>query len=153
MRAIISMISIGLVGCAVAAAAETTATWEAQPFFARKAGQQVPPPAFFATTEALPAGAEVRIKVVECPQGVCLDVHWFLGGPVFTAGSEEYAFLTAGKMISHKLANEMRVAITASLGDEHGRCQDIVRKDGHDVLRYSFDKLGDLVIEVTVTGK
>jgi len=47
----------------------------------------------------------------------------------------------------------MKVAITTSVGSEQGRCKTIDRKDGYDVLKYSFGKLGDMVLEVEVMGK
>ena len=153
MRAAIAMISIGLVILPLGSAAETIAKWEERPFFPRKPGAKVPPPAFFATTKAMPAGAEVRIKVVQCPKGATLEIHRFLGGPVFSAGSTKYTDLPANKALLHKLDKEMKVGITASTGGVQGRCKSIDRKDGYDVLSYSFDKLADVVIEVEVVGK
>jgi hypothetical protein len=153
MRAVITLCSIGLVVSAVASADETIAKWEERPFLARKAGQKVLPPAFFATTKAMPGGAEVRIKVVQCPKDATLEVHRFLGGPVFSAGSTKFTDLAAKKTVTHKLDKEIKVAITTSVGGEQGRCKSVDRKDGHDVLTYSFDKLGDMVIEVAVVAK
>jgi hypothetical protein len=153
MRAVIAIIWVGFAVSAVGSAAQTIAKWEEQPFFARKPGEKVPPPAFFATTKALPAGAEVRIKVVQCPKDALLEVHRFIGGPVFSTASKSYADLSTNETVTHKLDKEMRVAITTSVNGERGRCKGIDRKDGYDVLTYSFDKLGDLVIEVDVVGK
>ena len=153
MRALLALVAVGFVVAGFGSAAQTIARWEERPFFARRAGQKVPPPAYFATTTAMPAGAKVRIKVVQCPKDATLQVHRFIGGPVFSVGSTGYAGLSAGKTITHKLDREMKVAITTSVGSEQGRCKGIDRKDGYDVLKYSFDKLGDMVLEVEVIGK
>jgi hypothetical protein len=153
MRTVIAVIAVGFVVSAVGSAAQTIARWEEQPFIPRKPGEKVPPPAFFATTKAMPAGAEVRIKVVQCPKDAALEVQRFIGGPVFSTGRTSYAELSANKIVTHKVDKEMRVAITTSVSGERGRCKSIDRKDGYDVLTYSFDKLGEMIIEVEVVGK
>ena len=132
MRVILTIISAVFVVGAVASDDETIAKWEERPFFARKAGQKVPPPAFFATTKAMPAGAEVRIKVAQCPKDVTLDIHRFLGGPVYSVGAKKYAELSANKTLTHTLEKEMKVAITANAGGEQGRCKGIKREDGYE---------------------
>jgi hypothetical protein len=152
MRVMLAVVPIAFVVVAFGSAAETTAKWEERPFLPRKPGQKVAPPAFFATTKVMPAGAEVKIKVVQCPKDASLDVHRFLGGPVFSAGSTKYAGLAAKKRLTHQLNKEMKVGITTSVGSEQGRCKSIDRKEGYDVLTYSFDKLADLIIEVEVVG-
>ena len=152
MRAMFAVISLGFVGT-VGDAAKTIAKWEEKPFFARKAGQVVPPPAFFATTEEMPAGAEVRIKIVQCPKDAVLHVHRFIGGPVFSTGSKDYTDLSKGKTIVYKLDKAMKVGVTTSVGRQEGRCKSIDRKEGYDVLKYAFDKLEDMVVKVVVVGK
>lgn len=101
----------------------------------------------------MPAGAVVRIKIVQCPKDAVLHVHRFIGGPVFSAGSKEYTDLSKGKTVVYKLEKAMKVGVTTSVGRQQGRCKSIDRKEGYDVLKYSFGKLGDVVIEVAVVGK
>jgi hypothetical protein len=153
MRAVLAVISVGFLVVAVRGAADKTARWEERPFIPRKAGQKVSPPAFFATTKALPAGTEVKIKVVQCPKDATLEVHRFIGGPVFSTGGKKYADLSADKTLTYKVDKEMKVGITTGVGGAQGRCKSVERKDGPDVLTYSFDKVGDLVLKVEVVGK
>jgi len=153
MRAAMAVLSIGLLVFSAGGAADTTARWDEKPFFPRRPGEKVPPPAFFATTRAVPAGAEVRIKVVRCPRDATLEVHRFIGGPVFSTGGTKYADLSADKTLTHKLDRETTVGITTGVGGERGRCKSVERKDGYDVLTYSFGDLGDMVLEVEVVGK
>ncbi len=134
-------------------AAETIATWKVRPFFARRLGQVVPPPAFIATTAPMPEGAEVKIKVIECPKNARLRIHDFLGGPVFATGFKEYTDLAAGKTLIYKLNKQKTIAITVRIDDQDGTCKVIERKDGYDILRYSLGANGDFAIEVQVVGK
>src|SRR5437016_5877291 len=82
----------------LAAYAAPAARWEERPFFARRPRQPVPPPQYYATTAEVPAGAEVRVKVVSCPKKAGLDLHDFIGGPVFARGvPKSFTDLEAGQ--------------------------------------------------------
>src|SRR5262245_44228565 len=104
-----------LVFCSAGAdAGDSAAMWEMRPFFARKAGQPVPPPQFYATTAEMPEGTVVTIKVIECPKNTTVNVHNFLGGPVFATGSKGYPGLAAGQTVTHKMDKKTKIGLTAS---------------------------------------
>jgi hypothetical protein len=153
MRPALVLISVLAFCCGSGHAAATIARWEIRPFFPRRGLQKVPPPQYYATTAEMPAGAQVRIKVVQCPKNASLDLRDFIGGPVFSRGIvKAFADLAVGQVLTCKLDKKTKIAITTKVGDEAGTCKELERKEGYDVLKYSFGDLGELVIEVEVVG-
>ena len=151
MRAVLGTLLLAACSSAGAHAGDSAATWEVRPFFARKAGQPVPPPQFYATTVEVPEGAVVTVKVVECPKKTTVTVHHFLGGPVFATGGKGYAGLAAGQTVTHKLDRKTKVGLTASTGAGPGTCKELKRKDGRDTITWACGD-GDVVVEVEVTA-
>jgi hypothetical protein len=152
MRTTLALISMAALASA-AACADSIAKFEERPFFARRPGTVVPPPQFYASTEEVLAGAEVRVKVVQCPDKAGIDFHHFIGGPVFSTGVvKSFTDLTADQSLSFKLDDKMRIGVTAKIGGEAATCKEVERKDGKDVMKYA---VGDqeLVVEVEVVGK
>ena len=158
MRPGLVLISVLGFFCAGGYGTASAAHWEERPFFPRRPHQKVPPPQYYATSAELPAGAEVRIKIVKCPKRADLSIHDFLGGPVFSKGIvKEFSDLKADQVLTFKLEKTMKVGITTRAGEgdskETGTCAGLEEKDGHDVMKYSFGDVGDLVIEVEVVGE
>jgi hypothetical protein len=146
-----------LVSGAVASAADSIVTFQVQPFIPRRVGEKVPPPIWYGSNEAVPAGADVQIKVVQCPKETRLYVHQWRGGPVPIAASSELADLTAGKTLSHKAEKTIRLVFEGTVGGERpkgmsGQCKEAKRQDGRDVLTWSFGDKGDLVVEVRIVA-
>jgi hypothetical protein len=155
MRRLLGLVVL-LGGTAAVSAADSIVTFQVQPFIARKAGEKLPPPIWYGSSEAVPAGAAVQIKVVQCPRDVRLYVHQWRGGPVPIAGTSELAELTAGKTVTHKPEKPFRLVLETSVGERGkgmaGQCKEAKRQDGHDVLTWSFGDKGDLVVEVLVVA-
>jgi hypothetical protein len=136
-----------------ACAADSITQFEERPFFARRLGRVVPPPQFYATKAAVPAGAEVRIKVVRAPDKARIDFHHFLGGPVFSKGVvKSFSDLATERVLTFKTNKEMKIGVTAKIGDEAATCKGLERKDGKDVLKYAAGKQ-EVVVEVEVGKK
>jgi len=134
-------------------AADAPARWEERPFFALRPGQQVPPPQYYATTEELPAGTEVRLRVVRCPDKAGLAVRHFIGGPVFSIGVvKKFSDLAADQVLSCKLGDKMKVGITATIGGDPAACKGLEQKGGKDVLKYAAGDQ-ELILEVEIVGK
>jgi hypothetical protein len=151
MRVALAVICVCAFVGAEVVAAETIAKWVERPFFARRPGQTVPPPAYFATTEEMPAGAEVRIKVVQCPKNGNLDVSRFFGGPTFAAGYKGFADLKPGQELTCTLDKMMKISITTRIGaDNFATCKEVQRKDGYDILKYSAGEKEEFVLQVEV---
>ncbi len=153
MRSTIRLALLLVLPQVAALAADAPARWEERPFFARRPGQIVPPPQYYATTEVLPAGTEVRIQVVRCPEKAAVAVRHFIGGPVFSTGVvKAFSGLEAGQALACTLGDKMKVGVTASVGGEPAACKGLERKDGADLLKYA---VGDqeLVLEVEIVRK
>jgi hypothetical protein len=134
-------------------AAGAAVKWEERPFFARRLGTPVPPPAFYATTAALPGGTEVTVKVLKSPKKAALRIHDFLGGPVFARGYKEFDDLAAGKVLTYRVVKDMKVGLTTRLGDQDGTCKGLEQKGATAVLKYSFGARGEVTLEVKVVEK
>jgi hypothetical protein len=127
--------------------------WAERPYFARRPGQQVPPPQFYATTDELPAGTEIRIKVVKCPDKAGVALHHFIGGPVFSIGVvKDFSDLKADQVLTCKLDDKMKIGIKTSIGDDAATCKGLEKKDDGAVMTFTC---GDakLVIQVEIVGK
>ncbi len=153
MRTAIQLVLLLVLPQVAALAVDAPARWEERPFFARRPGQHVPPPQYYATTEELPAGAEVRIRVVRCPDKAAAAVRHFIGGPVFSTGVvKEFSGLAADQALACTLGDKMRVGITASVGGEPAACKGLEQKDGADLLKYAAGDQ-ELVLEVEIVRK
>jgi hypothetical protein len=153
MRTALALISLLALSHAGAFAADSIVKWEERPFFARRAGTVVPPPQYYATTEEVPAGSEVRIKVVRCPDKAALDLHHFIGGPVFSVGVlKSFSDLEADQTLTFKTDDKMKLGMTAKVGGDAATCKGVERKDGKDVMKYAVGDQ-DLVVEVEVVAK
>lgn len=153
MRTAIPLALLLVLPQVAALAADAPARWEERPFFARRPGQHVPPPQYYATTEELPAGAEVRIRVVRCPDKAAVAVRHFIGGPVFSTGVvKEFSGLAVDQKLSCTLGDRMKVGITATVDGKPAVCKGLERKDGTDLLKYA---VGDqeLVFDVEIVRK
>jgi hypothetical protein len=151
MRFAVMSVCVGAVVCAGVLAGETIAKWEERPFFARRPGQTVPPPQHFATTQEMPEGAEVRIKVLQCPKNGNLDVNQFFGGPTFADGYKGFADLKPDQVLTCKLDKKMKISITTRIGaGGFATCKGVQQKDGRDILTYSAGDKMEFVLEVEV---
>jgi hypothetical protein len=127
--------------------------WEERPFFARRVGQPVPPPQYYATTEEWPAGTELRIRVVRCPKKASVVLRQFLGGPVFSKGVvKDFPDLAVDQVLSCKLDEKMKVGVTTSIGGAPGTCGGLEQKDGKATMKYGTGDQ-EMVLEVEIVGK
>ncbi len=149
MRSVLALTSVLALGAAAVAADQ----WVERPYFARRPGQQVPPPQFYATPDELPAGTEIRIKVVQCPDKAGVALHHFIGGPVFSVGVvKDFSDLKQDQVLTYKLDDKMKIGIKTSIGGEAATCKGLEKKD--DATRMTFTS-GDaqLVLQVEIVMK
>ncbi len=138
---------------ASAQVADPPSKWVERPFFARRAGQPVPPPQYYSTVAEQPAEAEVRIKVVRAPKKALITVVDFRGGPVFIKGVvKEFPGAEANQVLTYKLGEKMKVGIRTSIGGAEGVCGGLEQKDGKTLLKYAADGQ-ELVLEVEIVPK
>ena len=155
MRTVLLLMAAWVLSGVAGQAAPADVHWQERPFFPRRANQKVPPPQFYAPTAEVPAGAVVTIKVVESPKGAALVLHDFLGGPVFSRGIvKEFSHLSAGQVLTWKVDKAMKVGLTTRAGEgevkEPGTCAGLEKKEGGDVMKYTFGDRGKMVLEVEV---
>ena len=154
MRRVLAF-AVAVLGSAMVLGADSITTWAVQPFLPRKAlppGEK-PPPRWYVSVKEVPAGAEVQIKVVQCPKGARLFLHNWRGGPVPIASSNEFTDLTPGKTVTHKADKMTRLMLEARMGGEGlGLCKDLKRKDGGDLITWSIDEKDEVTVEVLVVA-
>ena len=127
--------------------------WVERPFFARKAGQPVPPPQYYSTVDEQPAESELRIKVVRSMKKASISVVNFRGGPVFIKGVvKDFTGAETDQVLTCKLGEKMKVGIRTTIGGVEGVCGGLEQKDGKTLLKYTADGQ-ELVLEVEIVSK
>src|SRR5579884_3077656 len=156
MRQLLASVVL-LVSAAGVPAADSVTGWAVQPFVPRRPpppGQKPPPPQWYVSTDEVPAGAVLRIKVVRCPKDARVAVHQWRGGPVPIASTQTFADLAAGKELTYKADKKARLMLDAGVGDPGGgtpgQCKEVKRQGGRDLVTWSCGDLGDVVIEAEV---
>ena len=108
------------------------------------------PHTIYYTTDVMPAGSELRIRVVECGNADILLYDTHDGG----VSPSVYRFkgISAGQVLKYKLPRAMNIGIAVG-SPAQANCVGVEDKGQSHLLKYDFGNLGKFVLESKVVGE